>query len=334
MPKLTRPVQAAIVGYGMGATHAGLIGQVEGIEVAAVCDLNPERLEAARKEIKGVRTYSSVDDLLGDREVQLVIVVTPHDAHVSCALPCLQAGKHVVVEKPMAITVAQCDAMIQAARDAGVTLSVFHNRRWDGDFMTARDIIREGYIGDVFHVESHMGGYHGFGRTWRSDKERCGGLFYDWGAHFVDWTLNFLEGRKISGVTGQFQKRVWQESTNEDHVEAYVRFDDGAIAHIQMSHIAAAGKPRWYILGTKGAIVDDWSGQLEVSTRVGSHTATFKAKYGDSDWPGYYRTLVEHLVNDAANPVEPESARRVIGVMEAAQRSSESGGEQAVPYED
>lgn len=334
MPKLNPPVKTAIVGYGMGATHAHLMRQVEGLQIAAVCDLSEQRLQRAREDIGDIKTYLHVEELAADEEVQLVSVVTPHDVHVSCALPCLNAGKHVVVEKPMAITVEQCDTMIEAARAAGVTLSVFHNRRWDGDFMAARDIIREGYIGDVFHLESHFGRYGRPGASWRSEKQVCGGLFYDWGAHIMDWALNFLEGKKVKSVSGQFQKRLWPEISNEDHVEAYVKFDDGAVAHVQVSNIAAAPKPRWYILGTKGALVDHWGGELEVSTRVGSHTATFNVKYRESDWPAYYRGMVDHLVNDAPNPVSPESARRVIAVVEMAERSWQSGCEQPVPYEE
>jgi len=170
-------------------------------------------------------------------------------------------------------------------------------------------------------------------RTWRGDKEISGGLFYDWGAHMVDWTLGLLEGRRMVSVSGRFQKRVWHEASNEDHVEAFIRFDDGAVAHVQVSQIAAAGKPRFYVLGTEGALVDNWAGHVDVSARVGSHTATFNVDYDESDWPAYYKGLADHLVNDAPNPVTPESARRVICVFELAERSSQDGGEQPVPHE-
>jgi predicted dehydrogenase len=333
MPQLEPPVKAAIVGYRMGVTHADLIGQVDGLEVAAVCDTDPERLRLAREQLGQVATYEDVEQVAADEQVQLVVVVTPHSAHLPCALPCLEAGKHVVVEKPMALTVAECTAMIEAARQAGVTLSVFHNRRWDGPFVKARQVIRDGYIGDVFHVEAHFGGYHPPSRTWRGRKGVSGGLFYDWGAHVTDWTLGLLEGRRMAGVTGQFQKRVWDESTNEDHVEAFIRFDDGAVAHVQISQMAAAGKPRFYVLGTKGALVNQWDGPIEVRTRVGRHTATFTVDCGESHWPAYYQGLADHLTADAPNPVTPESARRVIAVFETAERSSQEGGEQPVPYE-
>jgi predicted dehydrogenase len=128
MPALQKPVKAAIIGYGMGAHHASLIQEVDGMEVAMVCDLQQERLEAARRDLGEVKTCTDVAELAADRELDLAVVATPHNAHAECALPCLEAGKHVVVEKPMAITVEECDCMIEAADAAGVSLSVFHNR--------------------------------------------------------------------------------------------------------------------------------------------------------------------------------------------------------------
>jgi predicted dehydrogenase len=214
-----------------------------------------------------------------------------------------------------------------------VSLSVFHNRRWDGQFMTARDLIEEGHIGEVFHLETSFAHYREMPDVWRADKKISGGLFYDWGSHYTDWALNLMGGRTISGVTGQFQKRVWERPTIEDHVEACIRFDDGAVAHLQISRMAALEKPRWYILGTEGALLDERQGQTKVFTRVRGHTASFSVDYQRSDWPAYYRGMLAHLTEDAPIPVTAESARRVIGVFEAAERSSRRGGERSVAHE-
>jgi len=341
MPQLARPVKIGIIGYGpacnMGSLHAGLIRSVEGLEVAAVCDLNEERLKIAREELGDIKTYNDVSQLAADEEIKLVIVIVPHNVHAQCALPCLEAGKHVVVEKPMAVTIDQCTTMIETARKNGVVLTVFHNRRFDGDFLAIRDTIEAGYIGEVFHLEAHSGGYARPGTTWRSDKAVSGGQFYDWGAHFVDWVLHLIPA-KMKTVTGQFQKRVWHHVTNEDHVEAYIRFANDAVAHLQLSTIAAQPKPRWYILGTKGAIVDSGGGRFKVFTRVKDHTASFDLDYyktpGESPWRQYYQSLADHLLEDKPLFVTPESARRVIAVMELAERSSQTGEAQPVPYED
>jgi len=337
MPRATAPIKVAIVGYGphfnMGRFHAELIDSVEGLEVAAVCDLDRRRLRAARREIGDhVKTYTDVRRLAKDQDVQLAAVVLPHDAHCPVALTLLRAGKHVVVEKPMALTVRQCDRMIETARKAGVSLSVFHNRRYDGEFLAIKDVIEQGYVGEVFHLETHHGDYARPREWWRSDKAVSGGTFYDWGAHYVDWVLNLMPG-KMTSVSGQFQERVWKHVTNEDHCEAYVKFDSGAAAHVQISTTAAAPKPRWYILGTKGAIVDCADGHLTVYSRTGEHTASFEVEYQEGQWGRYYEMFARHLLEDGPNPVTPESARRVIALIGLAERSWRTGKEQKVPYE-
>ena len=336
MPNLKPPIRAAIVGYGpafnMGKYHAESMKSTGLFKVVAVCDRDEKRLEAARKDLGEIITYTDVAQLAKNPEVQLASVVGPHNFHASVALPLLNAGKHVVVEKPFAITIRECDQMIKAAKKAGVTLSVFHNRRHDGDFMAIEDIIEKGYIGEVFHLEAHSGAYGRPGKWWRSEKKISGGAFYDWGAHFMDWVLHLVPG-KIKTVTGQYQKRVWNDVTNEDHVETYIKFDSGAVAHVELSSICAAPKPRWYILGTKGAIVDRSEGKFTVCTRTGDYTASFEVKYYESKWASYYQMLADHLTKDAPNPVTPESARRVIAVIELAERSSRTGKEQKVPYE-
>lgn len=222
--------------------------------------------------------------------------------------------------------------MIEAAEKTGVTLSVYHNRRQDGDFRAIKDVIEKGYIGDVFHLEAHSGGYGRPRSWWRSDKKVSGGAFYDWGAHFMDWVLHLVPG-KMTTVSGRFQKRVWDNVTNEDHCEAYIKFDSGAVAHVELSSIAAAPKPKWYILGTKGAIVDTGGGQFTVHTLVRERMASFQVKYYESTWASYYEMLADHLVKGGPNPVTPESARRVIAVMDLAERSSKAGREQNVPHE-
>lgn len=337
MPRLDAPVKAAVVGYGpffnMGAHHAKQINSVKGMEVVAVCDLDKKRLAAAKKDLgDGIRTYTDVRELAKDDEVQLAAVVVPHNAHCPVALTLLKAGKHVVVEKPFAVTINECDRMIDAAKEAGVSLSVYHNRRGDGDFITLKQLIHEqGWIGDVFHLEACAGGYEKPAKWWRSDKEISGGAFYDWGAHFVDWVLNLMPG-KMKTVSGQFQESpVWKHVTNEDHCEAFIKFDTGAVAHVQLSSIQAAPKPQWYVLGTQGAIVEA-GGKFTIYTRVKGATARLDVGYLGGSCT-YYEQLADHLLKDAPNPVTPESARRVIAVIELAEKSSRTGQEQKVPHE-
>lgn len=110
-------------------------------------------------------------------------------------------------------------------------LSVFHNRRWDGDYIIIKDIIEKGLIGEIFHIECFIGSFSHPRYWWRSDKKISGGIMHDWGAHFIDWILNLIPS-KITGIYGDFQKRVWFSVSNEDHGQAIIRFENGTTADL------------------------------------------------------------------------------------------------------
>jgi len=213
--------------------------------------------------------------------------------------------------------------MIEAAQDKNVMLSVFHNRRYDGDFLAIKEAIEKGLIGKVFHIELYGGGYGHPGTWWRSDKKISGGAFYDWGAHFVDWVLNFVP-EEIDSVIGFTQKLNWWDVTNEDEVESIIKFKNGTIADIQLSTICSIPKPRWRILGTKGGILDEGKGSFKVITK-GDKPGELELKYKKSSWENYYINIAHHLLAGDALEVTPESARRVISVIEAISKSALSG---------
>jgi scyllo-inositol 2-dehydrogenase (NADP+) len=319
-------VRCAVIGYGgafnMGRQHAQSMNQA-GMKTVAACDLDPGRMEQAAQDFPGIRTYTRVEELLQDPQVDLCVVILPHNLHAAVAIDCARAGKHVVVEKPMCTSVGEADAMVEAAEKAGVMLSVFHNRRWDGDFRTIRGLIEEGVIGEVFKIEACMGGLHRPHDWWRSDKQLSGGAMFDWGAHIIDWVLHFIP-RPVAGVDGYYHKRRWHEFTNEDHTELVIRFDDGRTAQVEISSLAAAPKPRWRILGTHGSIVmDDWQ-TVQVTVDHRGHLAKFEVRAQDSDWQAYYDNVAAHLMRGEELVVKATEARRIISIIEAAERSSEA----------
>ncbi|MHB0859387.1 MAG: Gfo/Idh/MocA family protein [Anaerolineae bacterium] len=311
----------------MGKGHAGWIDATPGLRTMAVCDATPARIEAARRELPALQAYcSNLDELLQTPDLDLVVNILPHNLHASMTIKCLEAGKHVVLEKPFCITIEEANAMIAAAQANGVMLSLFHNRRWDGDYVTIKDIIRRGLIGDVFHVECGGGNYDHPGFWWRSDKTISGGVMYDWGAHFIDWILNLVPSR-VAQVMGDMQKRVWHMVSNEDHGEAWIRFENGVTADYLTSSIAASSRPKWRILGTKGAIEADWGPEIRVVSyasglRQDSTVKVTLPGYGSTE---YYRNVADHLLMGEELAVTPEQARRVIGIIDAAQRSAELG---------
>ena len=326
-----KTIRCGLLGYGgafnMGRGHSGWIDATPGLKTVAMCDIDPERVAAAKEELPDLEGYfSNLDDMLVMPDLDLVVIILPHYLHAPMALKCLRAGKHVILEKPFCINVDEANAMIETARENERMLTVFHNRRWDGDYVTIQDVIRRGLIGEVFHIECGGGNYRRPGTWWRSDKAISGGVMYDWGAHFIDWVLNLVPS-KVTQVTGDFQKRVWHHVTNEDHGEVYIRFENGVTADYMISHIAALARPKWRIMGTKGAIETIDGDKL----RVVSHSSGIRQdsvveitleRYGSTQ---FYRNIADHLLLDEQLAVTPESARRVIAVIEAAERSSDLG---------
>ena len=332
-----KEIRWGIVGYGaafgMGKGHAGWINASPGMRVVAVCDTDPARTAVAEEDFPGIATYNDLSSMLKNPDVDNVVIILPHNLHYPAAIECLEAGKGVVLEKPMCITTEQATAMIDLAKSKNALLTVFHNRRHDGDYKAVKEFISKGMIGDVFRVEAFMGGWSHPGTWWRSVKEISGGNFYDWGAHQVDWVLNFLEGRKIKNVTGFFQKRIWMDVTNEDETQAIVRLDDDVVADITMSQIAKVGKPRWRILGTKGAIEDRWAGSFKAFVEVDGYPAEIEVKYQPGTWEQWYPNLAAHLLEGKPLEVKPEEARRVIMVIEYAERSAKEGKSIETPFE-
>ena len=245
--------------------------------------------------------------------------------------------------KSMSVTVAEADRMISAADNAKRTLAVFHNRRHDGNVRAIRKVIQSGAIGDVFHIELSECAYRSPPDEWRSRKEISGGLFYDWGSHAIDWVLHVVPG-KVVQVTGFAHKLVWRNVSNEDQVQAIIRFENGTIADITRSNIAYAPKPLWRILGTAGAITDTGADAIKgyIHELNGPPGGSFKmvtsagevaVKYMESDWAAYYVELADHLNGRGPVPVSAHDGRRVIAIIEAAQRSASTGRSESVAYE-
>lgn len=334
-----RTVGCAVVGYGgafnMGKHHGDAIMACPGLDLVAVCDMDESRLDIAEDDYPGIKTYTNLSEMLEDDEIELCVLVTPHNTHAPLAIQCSKARRHVVCEKPFSLTIQEATDMIRAARKAGTVCSVFHNRRRDADFLTIKGLIDSGAIGEVFQIEANAGGYGYPGDWWRSNKAVSGGAFYDWGAHFIDWILNLVP-RRIESVFGFFPpKRVWHHVTNEDHCWATIRFEGGVMASFEQSSIAAVGKAKWRILGTRGGITMGENNTIKlVQIQDDGRRIESDVPYVEGDWHGYYRSLADHLLLGEPLEVTPESARRVIGVLSLAEQSSAKGSPLPMPYED
>ena len=325
-------VGVGLIGYGaIGREHAASVAATSGLRLAAVCDLNPQRREAAAHDW-GLRTFAGQDELLEDTDVGLVVVGTPPSDHASPVLAALNAGRHVVCEKPFAVRVEDADRMMDAAASQRRVLTVYQSRRWDPDYVALRDAARSGRAGEPFYMESFIGGYDHPCDFWHSHEPVSGGTVYDWGSHYFDWILQLFDER-VQSVTANAHKRVWHDVTNDDQVRVDLTFAGGQQATFLQSGIAAARKPKWYLLGTRGAIVGDWAdadvpadlpARVTVFTRAGEERLSLPAR----DEHGFYRNLADHLAWGEPLAVPPEEARRNVAIMEAATQSLKRDGAQ------
>ncbi len=263
-PEAPRKLSVGMLGYApsVGELHGRGVLATDGLHLHAVCDVNPQRLKTAERQFLNIKTYSHARELANDDEIDLVIVATPPDTHAKLCLEMMAQHKHVVCEKPLALRRKETEQMIEMAEKSKVHLSCHQNRRWDPDFKAIKRALHEDLIGDLFYMETFVGGFTHPCGYWHSHENISGGTTYDWGAHYLDWVVDLIPDRPES-VVGLRHKRVWHDVTNADQERIWIKFEGGQEAEFIHSDIAAARKPKWYLLGTKGAIVGHWK---EVTT--------------------------------------------------------------------
>ncbi|HLQ15222.1 MAG TPA: Gfo/Idh/MocA family oxidoreductase [Candidatus Eisenbacteria bacterium] len=329
-------IGVGLTGYGaIARAHAASIAATPGLSLAGVCDISDERRKLAGSEWS-VRTHARAEEMLEDPDVGLVVVGTPPSVHFDSVMAALRAGKHVVCEKPFAIRVEEVDRMIDAASAGNRVLTVYQSRRWDPDYLALRDVVRSGQIGDAFYMESFIGGYDHPCDFWHSDEAISGGMIYDWGSHYFDWILQLMPDT-VRSISAHAHKLVWHDVTNSDQVRVDLTFAGGAQATFLQSDIASVRKPKWYVLGTRGAVVGDWQAEAvpaDFPARVkvfrpgdgGSHEELLQLSPRDDN--GFYSNLADHLGWDEPLAVTPHEARRTVAVMETATQSIKRGGTQ------
>ena len=336
-------IQVGIVGYGYAgrAFHAYLIPLANGLKLTGIATRDPARRAAAAAD-QGVTTYATLSDLLTDDRIQLVVIATPHDSHTELAIQAMDAGRHVVIDKVMCLTAAEADALIAASKRNGVLLSVFHNRRWDWDFLTVKKILADGLIGQPYLIETAVLRYRA-SRSWRANKAQSGGLLFDWGAHLIDQALQLVPSRPVS-VFCDVQKHLWEGDT-EDHVKCLIRFENGLLYTAEVGNLARIDKPRWFILGTQGALskngldpqeppmirgnidaaVEPPENRARVVTTLNGLTVDMTVETEKGSWKSFYQNISDVLLHGAELVVKPEGVRTVMAVLDAARESERTG---------
>lgn len=254
----------AIVGFGgMGSYHCQLIEPVSQISVIGVYDTVEYRMELGKEA--GYKTYASLDAVLTDELVDIVLIATPNDVHKDIAIQALQAGKHVICEKPVTITSKDFNDIVKVANEEKRVFTVHQNRRWDEDFRTAKDIIDKKKFGELFHLESRVQGANGIPGDWRQLKDYGGGMLLDWGVHLLDQLLQITDS-KIESVAANLSYILGTEV--DDGFTSYITFKDGLTALIEVGTTNYVKLPRWYLKGTEGtAVIRDWDLSGEIITR-------------------------------------------------------------------
>jgi len=347
-----RTIGVGLLGYAqsVGKAHGQGIETTAGLSLKAACDLDQQRLNQAQDDFPRIKTYDSPEALLTDPEVDLVIIATPPNTHAKLSLQMMAAGKHVVCEKPLAINGKETAAMAEMAEKQQVHLSCHQNRRWDVDYLAIKQALAEGLIGELFYVETFVGGFNHPCGYWHSHDEVSGGTAYDWGAHYLDWLVSLIP-HEVSAVISTRQKRVWHDVTNADQERIQIRFTGGQEAEFIHSDIAAAGKPKWYLLGTDGAIVGHWQHVTthEIDPTLYYHQHHIPATEMVPDLTLYrrhhsgqivaqkvalpkrehylfHRNLANHLLTGEPIAAPLEDSVRVVDILEAAARSAAKGG--------
>ena len=349
MPTRTaRPLRVGLLGYGLGGRvfHAPLVAATPGLELAAVVTRDPERRAQLRAAHPGAAALDTPEALLGMREtIDLVVVCTPNRSHAPLARAALEAGLPVVVDKPFATSAAAARELVALSRARGLLLTVFQNRRWDGDFLTVRRLVEEGALGEVRRLESRFERWSPAARVgWKesADPEDGGGLLLDLGSHLVDQALVLLG--PASGVYAELDRRR-PGSAVDDDVFLALRHASGARSHLWMSRVAAQRGPRFRVLGATSAFtkfgLDEQEPRLAAGGvpgspgwgeeaaerwgRLGPEESAVPVATAPGAYQRFYAGVAAALRGEGPAPVDPAGPIAAIEVLEAARRSAASG---------
>lgn len=320
---MDRATRFVVVGYGMGAWHSRLIKQVDGLELHGICDIDPAKREKAAADHPDAKLYENFSQVLADDRVDAVSVVTPHNQHAGMAIAAMDAGKHTITDKAMCVTTDEARAMIAARDRNGVLLSTFHNRRWDSDFLTVRNVLEENLLGHVFHIQSNVT-YWGSPGGWRTDRPQMLGWLFDWGAHTLDQFLLLVPSRPKHVYAFDHYRQEGRTSV-EDYINCTVTFENGVTASTVVSYLHRLRMPRWHIIGQEGALLaEDFDKPVHINKTLNGLDSEITIPLIKGDWVSFYQNIADTLAGRADLAVKPEQLLPQISIAQAAYKSIES----------
>ena len=334
----------AVIGYGgQGAWHTRQILASDVAALTGVYDIDPAKNALAEKN--GIHAYSSFEEVLADKAVETVVIAVPNNDHKELVIRSLEAGKNVICEKPVEMSVTAFDEMTAAADKSGKLFTVHQNRRWDVDYLAMKKIVESGEIGELINIESRIHGSRGIPSDWRCTKAKGGGMILDWGVHLIDQILQIIKERIV---------RVYCTETHitnsevDDGFKLTMYFESGKTAYVEVGTYNFIAMPRFYLQCKKGsAIIEDWQKNaqiarlkawnekevLPVQTAAGITKTMaprdeitldmYEAERPISDVHDFYRNFCAALDGKTKSAITLGEVRRVMQVMEACFESSD-----------
>ncbi|MEX3956128.1 oxidoreductase [Trinickia sp. EG282A] len=349
---MTSSLKIGLMGYGFaGATfhapvieHCGHAADDRREPIARIAAIATSKPEQALADYPQAKTVPDLEALLALDEVECVVIATPNDTHFEMAAKALEAGKHVVVDKPVTLRAADALALARLARDRGLVFAPFHNRRWDGDFLTVRELIDSQALGRIVHFESHFDRFRPqIRQRWREEASRGGGLLFDLGPHLIDQALVLFGAPETVYASVKTHR---DHATAPDYVHLLLGYADKEVV-LHASALSALEPPRFAIHGTLGSYVkaglDTQEDQLKAGLRPGDAgfgggnaagtlrvisdgqeterpLPTKEGAYAD-----FYRALASSIRQGSPFPVTPQDAVDVMTIIELAERSAREG---------
>lgn len=223
-------IRIGMIGHGfMGHEHEKMLTETEGFRVVGIADMDPKQLEDVKE---GLKRYTSNEELFRDPEVQVVLIAANNNQHHDLVLQAARAGKDIICEKPVAMSLEELDDMVRVTKECGVKFTVHHQRRLDRDFRTAKEIFDQGSLGEVYTIKSSLYGFNGNMHDWHVQISEGGGMLYDWGVHLLDQILWMMPGAKLTSVYADIRNVINFEV--DDYFKILMRFDNHVTAEVEL----------------------------------------------------------------------------------------------------
>lgn len=351
---MAKDIRIAIIGHGfMGHEHEKMLSDFPGIKLVGFSDRDPKQLEDVGE---GLKRYASDEELIGDPDNDTVLIAANNNQHHDLVIQAAKAHKHVICEKPVAMSVADLDEMADACEENGVTFTVHQQRRFDPDYRTAKEVYDSGTLGNVYAIKSQLYGFNGNMHDWHVYVSEGGGMLYDWGVHLLDQACWMFPGAKIKSVYADIRNVINKEV--DDYFQIMLRFDNGVTYTVELGTYYLADKPdehwfehHFFVAGNKGtAYIDGFNPQGKIVrtthllTNVGGHRTMTAAGPTRSFGPAPEGTIVteplpevhtshrnyfEHYVKfrngEEEKFVTIPQVRRVLKLMDAVRESGRTG---------